>query len=83
EAFLFCPNSHYSGKKTDYQTNKQKKTNIKRDVCLHSETLTGLFSLCLRNWKGAITLCGDFFLRSRNAKSAITVWPVSVDCTDK
>ncbi|MDY5055354.1 MAG: hypothetical protein SPE83_08665, partial [Streptococcus suis] len=37
EAFLFCPNSHYSGKKTDYQTNKQKKTNIKRDVCLHSE----------------------------------------------
>ncbi|WP_238137152.1 hypothetical protein, partial [Streptococcus suis] len=37
-AFLFCPNSHYSGKKTDYQTNKQKKTNIKRDVCLHSET---------------------------------------------
>ncbi|HFI0290369.1 TPA: hypothetical protein ACGPAW_000131, partial [Streptococcus suis] len=38
EAFLFCPNSHYSGKKTDYQTNKQKKTNIKRDVCLHSET---------------------------------------------
>ncbi|MFI3065527.1 hypothetical protein ODU47_11505, partial [Streptococcus suis] len=25
------------GKKTDYQTNKQKKTNIKRDVCLHSE----------------------------------------------
>ncbi|MBY5006666.1 hypothetical protein K6V33_10705, partial [Streptococcus suis] len=36
EAFLFCPNSHYSGKKTDYQTNKQKKTNIKRDVCLHS-----------------------------------------------
>ncbi|WP_238142753.1 hypothetical protein, partial [Streptococcus suis] len=47
EAFLFCPNSHYSGKKTDYQTNKQKKTNIKRDVCLHSETvrfLTVLFS---------------------------------------
>ncbi|MGQ7455674.1 hypothetical protein ACTGV1_07885, partial [Streptococcus suis] len=39
EAFLFCPNSHYSGKKTDYQTNKQKKTNIKRDVCLHSESL--------------------------------------------
>ncbi|WP_238710763.1 hypothetical protein, partial [Streptococcus suis] len=34
---LFCPNSHYSGKKTDYQTNKQKKTNIKRDVCLHSD----------------------------------------------
>ncbi|WP_238143230.1 hypothetical protein, partial [Streptococcus suis] len=44
EAFLFCPNSHYSGKKTDYQTNKQKETNIKRDVCLHSErTLTVLF----------------------------------------
>ncbi|WP_238145062.1 hypothetical protein, partial [Streptococcus suis] len=41
EAFLFCPNSHYSGKKTDYQTNKQKKTNIKRDVCLHSELPTG------------------------------------------
>ncbi|WP_161951177.1 hypothetical protein, partial [Streptococcus suis] len=39
EAFLFCPNSHYSGKKTDYQTNKQKKTNIKRDVCLQSEAL--------------------------------------------
>ncbi|MGQ7614108.1 hypothetical protein ACTGW6_06285, partial [Streptococcus suis] len=43
EAFLFCPNSHYSGKKTDYQTNKQKKTNIKRDVCLHSETPAGVF----------------------------------------
>ncbi len=38
------------------------------------ETLTGLFSLCPRNWKGAITLCGDFFLRSRNAKSAMTEW---------
>ncbi|WP_238143227.1 hypothetical protein, partial [Streptococcus suis] len=44
EAFLFCPNSHYSGKKTDYQTNKQKKTNIKRDVCLHSETACRQFS---------------------------------------
>ncbi|MFI3073804.1 hypothetical protein ACTGUZ_10235, partial [Streptococcus suis] len=44
EAFLFCPNSHYSGKKTDYQTNKQKKTNIKRDVCLHSEQAKGLLS---------------------------------------
>lgn len=38
------------------------------------KTLTGLFSLCPRNWKGAIALCGDFFLRSRNAKSAITEW---------
>ncbi|HFI0376877.1 TPA: hypothetical protein ACGOWO_002122, partial [Streptococcus suis] len=38
------------------------------------ETLTGLFSLCPRNWKGA--LCGDFFLRSRNAKSAITEWTI-------
>ncbi|MGQ7500273.1 hypothetical protein ACTGXZ_08930, partial [Streptococcus suis] len=45
EAFLFCPNSHYSGKKTDYQTNKQKKTNIKRDVCLHSETVDPSFFL--------------------------------------
>ncbi|MDD7564856.1 MAG: hypothetical protein SPE83_04190, partial [Streptococcus suis] len=45
EAFLFCPNSHYSGKKTDYQTNKQKKTNIKRDVCLHSEHRRGAFLL--------------------------------------
>ncbi|MGQ7498359.1 hypothetical protein ACTGXO_11375, partial [Streptococcus suis] len=45
EAFLFCPNSHYSGKKTDYQTNKQKKTNIKRDVCLHSERADGSFLL--------------------------------------
>ncbi|MGQ7363637.1 hypothetical protein ACTGU5_10005, partial [Streptococcus suis] len=43
EAFLFCPNSHYSGKKTDYQTNKQKKTNIKRDVCLHSEKTYSVF----------------------------------------
>ncbi|WP_449454830.1 hypothetical protein, partial [Streptococcus suis] len=38
EAFLFCTNNYYAGKKTDYQTNKQKKTNISRDVCLHSET---------------------------------------------
>ncbi|WP_449455212.1 hypothetical protein, partial [Streptococcus suis] len=44
EAFLFCTNNYYAGKKTDYQTNKQKKTNISRDVCLHSEqSLNGLF----------------------------------------
>lgn len=35
-------------------------------------TLTGLFSLHPRNWKGAIALCGDFFLRSRSVKSAVT-----------
>ncbi|WP_217465740.1 hypothetical protein, partial [Streptococcus suis] len=46
----FCPNSHYSGKKTDYQTNKQKKTNIKRDVCLHSETPAGVSHLQLKTW---------------------------------
>ncbi|WP_238143144.1 hypothetical protein, partial [Streptococcus suis] len=49
EAFLFCPNSHYSGKKTDYQTNKQKKTNIKRDVCLHSEPPVRLVVLIATN----------------------------------
>ncbi|WP_238140297.1 hypothetical protein, partial [Streptococcus suis] len=48
EAFLFCPNSHYSGKKTDYQTNKQKKTNIKRDVCLHSEHSVDPSVFCYR-----------------------------------
>ncbi|MCK3942714.1 hypothetical protein HCC47_07780 [Streptococcus suis] len=52
EAFLFCPNSHYSGKKTDYQTNKQKKTNIKRDVCLHSELILSAFTALL-NCAGA------------------------------
>ncbi|HFI2469444.1 TPA: hypothetical protein ACGO10_001673, partial [Streptococcus suis] len=36
--FLYCTNNHYSGKKTDYQTNKQKKTNISLDVCLQSES---------------------------------------------
>ncbi|WP_449453544.1 hypothetical protein, partial [Streptococcus suis] len=44
EAFLYCTNNHDSGKKTDYQTNKQKKTNIKRDVCLQSETAHCRFS---------------------------------------
>ncbi|HFR3775694.1 TPA: hypothetical protein ACHVGQ_001958, partial [Streptococcus suis] len=36
-AFLYCTNNYYTGKKTDYQTNRQKKTNINRDVCLQSE----------------------------------------------
>ncbi|MDY3824801.1 MAG: hypothetical protein SOZ69_08375, partial [Streptococcus sp.] len=48
EAFLFCTNNYYAGKKTDYQTNKQKKTNINRDVCLQSESpraSSGTFSI--------------------------------------
>ncbi|HFR3407726.1 TPA: hypothetical protein ACHU7V_001086, partial [Streptococcus suis] len=60
EAFLFCPNSHYSGKKTDYQTNKQKKTNIKRDVCLHSDNLLFInyFKVVFfTNWKSIEMLC--------------------------
>ncbi|MCK4025362.1 hypothetical protein PW252_09405 [Streptococcus sp. 29887] len=36
------------------------------------EPLTGLFSLRPRKWKGAIALCGDFFLRSRHVNSAMT-----------
>lgn len=35
------------------------------------KTLAGLFSLRPRNWKGAIVLCGDFFLRSGNVKSEV------------
>lgn len=36
------------------------------------ETLTGLFSLRPRNWKGTIARYVDFFLLARNAKRAIT-----------
>ncbi len=52
EAVLFCTNNYYAGKKTDYQTNKQKKTNISRDVCLHSETVefSAVFSYPISNF---------------------------------
>ncbi|WP_280921256.1 hypothetical protein, partial [Streptococcus suis] len=56
-----------SGKKTDYQTNKQKKTNIKRDVCLQSETvLNGLFFHELENKRASYGPVDRFFFASRN-----------------